>query len=206
MNIPRRYLRQNLSAMVEHEYSSKYWYTFIMQLEKPRQIYSSHIEQAVALNQALYDGFQHYKDKSNARKSHYFEGRYENIYLDNSDISEIDQVLDQVKTVAATILQTDKKQLKAGLWFNEMGPGHVTLPHRHDDYNELLSAVYYVKVPENSGQLVLTDRQFKTEVTPKEGMFVFFPPDMIHEVTKNESDEVRLSLGINIGPVEDEDD
>ncbi len=177
-----------------------------MQLEKPRQIYSSHINEPEKLNQALYDGFQHCKDNKSVKKTHYFEGRYENIYLDSTDIPEIDRVLDQVKDAAATILHTDKNQLHAGLWFNEMGPGHVTLPHRHDDYNELLSAVYYVKVPKNSGQLVLTDRQFKTEVTPKEGMFVFFPPDMIHEVTKNESGQVRLSLGINIGPIEDEED
>ena len=40
------------------------------------------------------------------------------------------------------------------------------------------------------------------KVTPEEGMFVFFPADMLHEVTINNSPEMRLSLGINIGPVD----
>ncbi|VAW67125.1 hypothetical protein MNBD_GAMMA08-1582, partial [hydrothermal vent metagenome] len=39
------------------------------------------------------------------------------------------------------------------------------------------------------------------KVTPKPGMFVFFSPNMPHEVSKNLSAACRISLGINIGPV-----
>ena len=173
-----------------------------MKLDKPRQIYSSFLDNHESINQALYDGFYQYKDNPDIKKTHYFEGRYENIYLGSEQIPEIDQILAHAINVTTEITRIPKQQLTAGLWFNEMGPGHITLPHRHDDYDEQLSAVYYVNIPDNSGELILTDRHFKTTITPKQGMFVFFPPDMMHEVSKNNSQQVRLSLGINIGLID----
>lgn len=86
-----------------------------------------------------------------------------------------------------------------------MNPGDKTTLHQHDDDDELLSAVYYIKVPENSGTLILHKTPIKTQVTPQEGMFAFFPPDMPHEVTENMSNSARISLGINIGPLHPDD-
>ena len=134
------------------------------------------------------------------RQSHHFGGRYENIYIDSKKIPELDTILHQAIQCASEILDIPTSRLKAGLWFNAMGKGQVTTAHRHDDDDELLSAVYYVRIPENSGQLILSEQNLRTEVTPKAGMFMFFPSDMMHEVTVNNSEEMRLSLGINIGP------
>lgn len=157
------------------------------------------------LNQLLITGLQQYIDDQDTRKTHEFFGRYENIYIDAEKIPAIRQVLRTVTEIAAEILQQPAEELKAGLWFNLMNPGDRTTLHRHDDDDELLSAVYYVKVPKNSGELMLGTPPMHCRVTPEEGLFVFFPPDMPHEVTENLSQHSRISLGINIGPQQRDD-
>ena len=74
----------------------------------------------------------------------------------------------------------------------------------HDEDDEMISGVYYVKVPENSGKLVIVDKYSRTEVTPQAGMFVFFAPSVLHSVSVNASGERRISLGMNFGPVADQ--
>ena len=171
-----------------------------MNLHKFPDLYSYQIEQAEQLNDKLYKGFLSHMNDKDIRQSHHFGGRYENIYIDSKKIPELDTILHQAIQCASEILDIPTSRLKAGLWFNAMGKGQVTTAHRHDDDDELLSAVYYVRIPENSGQLILSEQNLRTEVTPKAGMFMFFPSDMMHEVTVNNSEEMRLSLGINIGP------
>jgi hypothetical protein len=80
-----------------------------------------------------------------------------------------------------------------------MPPGAVTTVHSHDDYDELLSGVYYVSVPQNSGNLIIQQQNRQYVITPQQGMFVFFAPDALHEVSENMSAEDRLSIGINFG-------
>ncbi|MDH5472420.1 MAG: 2OG-Fe(II) oxygenase family protein [Gammaproteobacteria bacterium] len=174
-----------------------------MSMFKHPSLYSNLLDNADNVNARLLDGFyRHLQDEDNKR-THLFEGRYENIYISSEKIPEKSLILQAVIATASKILDISPSDLKAGLWFNAMQPGDSTTAHRHDDDDELLSAVYYVKVPKNSGELILTVNNFTTHVTPKEGMMVFFPPDMIHEVTENKSNEMRLSLGINIGPGSD---
>lgn len=163
--------------------------------------YSLKIQDAGTINQALLKGYIRHAEDEATRRTHQYEGRYENIYIGQDRIPEIAQILDQVKSAAAEILAVEGESLRAGLWFNAMPPGSRTLKHAHDDDDELISAVYYVSVPANSGQLILHSRNFSTHVTPEAGMFVLFPPDVQHEVTVNCSNDIRLSLGINIGPV-----
>ena len=152
------------------------------------------------MNQALVDGLNRHIDSDATRKSHHFYGRYENIYIDTKQIPQLGEVLKLAKEYAAQILHKPADSLKAGLWFNVMNPGDRTTLHQHDDDDELLSAVYYVSVEKDSAQLLIGKRPIISEVTPAEGMFVFFPPDMPHEVTQNNSSSCRISLGINIGP------
>jgi len=159
-----------------------------------------------SLNEQLIRGLEQYIDAPETRKTHEFLGRYENIYIDPDKIPALQIVLSTVTGMAAEILHRQPAELKAGLWFNLMNPGDKTTLHQHDDDDELLSAVYYIKVPENSGTLILEKGPVKTQVTPQEGMFAFFPPNMPHEVTENMSDRARISLGINIGPLYSEED
>lgn len=142
------------------------------------------------------------QNKNDVRKTHLFEGRYENIYLNEQHIPALKFIIDEAIDQAENILH--KKNIRAGYWFNYMPPGATTTLHTHDDDDELLSAVYYVYVPENSGNLIIYDdskggRGEKIEIPSRTGDFIFFKPDIRHEVSKNNSTEHRLSIGINFG-------
>lgn len=110
-------------------------------------------------------------------------------------------VLDLATAQAAHILKRPKRDLRLGWWLNIMQPGDSTFPHTHDAGDELLSGVYYIDVPSGSGKLVLTQGAQRLEIEPQAGRFVFFAPDILHEVTRNESGRPRISLGFNVGAV-----
>ncbi len=151
-----------------------------------------------ALNSVLIQQYLKVRDDPQTRKTHYFEGRFENIYVDRQQIPALNTVLDQAAREVQKILGTDRLP-RVGFWFNEMMPGHRTLLHTHDDDDELMSGVYYLEVPEHSGDLLLGKPGMQQRITPKAGNFVFFPPDLCHEVDVNGSSERRLSVGMNFG-------
>ena len=159
---------------------------------------------ADTLNEALLQGFLDHQHDAGIKRTHLFNGRYENIYLTPTQIPEIRELLDEACVHASRILGMD--ELQAGCWFNHMPPGAVTTLHSHDDDDELLSAVYYVSVPENSGSLVIHQHDEQHVITPEEGKFVFFAPDVAHEVSENLSTRERLSIGINFGRRRSNDD
>lgn len=153
-------------------------------------------------NNEILEGFLQQQSRDDVRKTHLFEGRYENIYLNDQHIPLLKPLIDEAVSLAEEIL--DKKGLRAGYWFNDMPPGATTTLHTHDDDDELLSAVYYVYVPENSGNLIIyddskNDKDKKIEIMSRTGDFIFFGPDVRHEVSRNNSTENRLSIGINFG-------
>lgn len=151
-----------------------------------------------ALNGMIYAGFMAHAEQPE-RRSHFFAGRFENIYIDVAKIPALATVLARGRQHAAEITGHSAAQLQAGCWFNAMRPGDLTLPHTHDDDNEVLSAVYYVRVPAAGGDFVLHTGAVSSRLTPQAGSWIFFAPDRLHEVTRNESDAIRLSLGINFG-------
>lgn len=167
-------------------------------LSEKLRIFVAELPNNENINSRLYYDFLRAMDKTETHRSHYFEGRYENIYIDAGYVSEINTVLDQVSHWGEA-LYNEQPGLKRGFWFNYMLPGEKTLAHTHDDDQESLSAVYYVRVPSDSGQLVLGSGVESLIVEPGEGLTVLFPPDLVHKVTINNSDEARLSIGINIG-------
>lgn len=153
-------------------------------------------------NAEIAESFLSRYQNEDIKKTHLFEGRYENIYLNEKHIPALKHLSQEATQFAEDILEI--KNLRAGYWFNYMPPGATTTLHTHDDDDELLSGVYYLTVPENSGNLIIYDTaenapQSKVEITPKAGEFVFFNPTTRHEVTRNNSDEYRLSIGINFG-------
>lgn len=172
---------------------------------EPLSLRSAHIHLAYLANhgpndEAILKDFRRHADDPGVRRSHYFEGRYENLYLDCERIPALALVLEQARRLAAAILGLSDRLPKVGFWLNHMAPGQVTLPHRHDDDDELLSGVYYVRVPAGSGELLLRDPPLLTRVSPQAGMYVLFPPTVLHEVSRNQSDAARLSIGMNFGP------
>ena len=154
------------------------------------------------VNPEIKTGFLTHYQRDGVRKTHLFENRYENIYLTEQHIPVLADIIAEAIKLAENILKLEN--LRAGFWFNYMPSGSVTTVHTHDDDDELLSAVYYVDVPESSGDLIIyneskNDAPTKIQLTPKAGDFIFFKPDIRHEVSKNNSKQARLSIGINFG-------
>jgi hypothetical protein len=153
-----------------------------------------------ALNRQIVEGYRQLREQDFLRRSHFFGGRYENLYFERERIPAIARVLEQAERHAQNLLQ-QANDLRSGFWINDMGPGESTTEHDHDEDDELLSAVYYVEVPQDSGDLVIVDSHSHTLLTPQAGMFVFFAPSVVHSVNVNRSGERRISMGMNFGPV-----
>jgi uncharacterized protein (TIGR02466 family) len=90
----------------------------------------------------------------------------------------------------------------------------------HDHPNSILSGVFWIDVPDNSGRLVfrspnyfienllldnVTEEVKKTynyshtfEFFPKEGTVVLFPSHLLHHVEMNETDQDRISIAFNL--------
>lgn len=149
------------------------------------------------MNRILEAGFYQHKDSPDIKRTHLFEGRYENIYLNDTHIPELGRLLEEAIIHASKLINT--RQIQAGYWFNYMPPDSVTIAHRHDDDDELLSAVYYITVPPDSGDLLIHGKNNTATIKPEAGLFVFFKPDIVHEVTQNKSGLDRLSIGFNFG-------
>lgn len=167
------------------------------------RIHIGFMPEAAEINRQIMDAYLQLREQDLIKRSHFFGGRYENLYLERERIPAIKKVLEQAESYAKILLDPPEKKLRSGFWINDMGPNEVTTEHDHDDYDEMLSGVYYVKVPQNSGELVIVDRHSRTLVTPQAGMFVFFAPDVLHSVSTNLSGERRISMGMNFGPVAD---
>ncbi len=154
---------------------------------------------AVDMNPVLRARYAALKDHPDTRRTHSFYGRFENTYISRRQMPEMLQVVAVVEKAASSILG---QPVRCGYWFNDMGPGDRTSLHAHEEDDELLSAVYYVTVPENSGDLVLYSEPAAIRIRPEEGLLVLFPPDLEHEVEENRSGASRLSIAFNFGPLE----
>lgn len=167
------------------------------------RIHIGFMPDAAEINRQIMDDYQQLREQDLLRRSHFFGGRYENLYLQRERIPAIGGMLEQADCFARRLLDKPEQQLRSGFWINDMGPNEVTTEHDHDDYDEMLSGVYYVQVPQDSGELVIVDQYSRTLVTPQAGMFVFFAPSVLHSVSVNRSGERRISVGMNFGPQPD---
>ena len=133
-------------------------------------------------------------------RTHYINGRFENLYVDAVQLPGLQEILDSILILSIQSLGDDRTGLQLGFWLNAMQPGESTSLHSHDDNDELLSGVYYLSAPAKSGDLIIYPGERQERISPRPGMLVLFPPDIPHEVTQNRSDQLRLSLAFNIRP------
>jgi len=132
--------------------------------------------------------------------SHYFDGRYENLYLSREQIPEVETILRFAKACASTVLADVDERLGCGFWFNLMQAHDVTGRHSHDDSDELLSGVYYLEIPAGAGNLLLFPESEETVVIePVAGRLVLFAPQIAHEVEAGVFCGDRISIGMNFG-------
>ncbi len=99
-------------------------------------------------------------------------------------------------------------------WLHVTAPGELTQSHSHKP--TLLSGVYYIDKPENSGDLVFVDLNQFHDYNPKslpgevdpitspqvifkgdEGTMFIFPAWLPHKVPRNNSDRDRVSASFN---------
>jgi uncharacterized protein (TIGR02466 family) len=108
-------------------------------------------------------------------------------------------------------------------WININYP--KTYNHHHMHGGSILSGVFYVKVPKNSGNIIFSNPSANLKdayiqplltrnctttfnsftssnlsLTPEENYFLVFPSWQEHWVEQNESDEDRLSIAFNFFP------
>ena len=169
------------------------------QIRSLADVHLADLPGADMVNQALNAGFRRENDATDVKRTHMFNGRFENIYIARDRLPELQPVRDFVVTAAQHIL--GQSALRHGCWFNEMHAGHSTTLHSHEEEDELLSAVYYVTAPPDSGCLILHDDDARITIEPRAGLLVLFPPDLPHEVSRNNSDQTRLSVAFNFGPL-----
>ena len=83
-------------------------------------------------------------------------------------------------------------------WVNINKPGDFNWPHKH--LNSHFSAIYYLKVPKKSGDIVFLNPFNKSvfKHTPQESTFIMFPSNIEHAVERNESKQERISIAFDI--------
>jgi len=105
------------------------------------------------------------------------------------------------------------------VWININKPGATNMEHRHP--KTMLSGVFYLKVPQNSGRIVFTNpisnfdmiwtddyidnyTPYNSEChyhMPINNELILFPSWLSHKVEKNNSDSDRVSLAFNCQPI-----
>jgi uncharacterized protein (TIGR02466 family) len=107
------------------------------------------------------------------------------------------------------------------MWINISKTGGYNINHVHS--NSILSGCFYVKTPDNCGNIVFINpiknlihaymgywhlmdegkldnsplSHMQWEISPKENNIVLFPSWLEHYVSDNESDEDRISISFN---------
>lgn len=89
-----------------------------------------------------------------------------------------------------------------GYWGHIHDKNMSTNTHNHG--TEYASAVLYLSVPEGSGDLVFVPKinqydnsSYKSVFAPKRGKYYMFPSYLDHYVTRNKSEEKRISISFN---------
>lgn len=145
-----------------------------------------------------------------------------NTYTTFSDISSLDNytefdfLFDQIKTHVNKFgeeLLIESNSGKIQSWINISSPGNFQELHNHSGSH--LSAVFYLKAPENSGDIVFRSfesfgnmfpfpssgiNEFTYETCkykPKEKMLLIFKSNLLHMVNLNKSNEDRISVSAN---------
>ena len=108
-----------------------------------------------------------------------------------------------------------RKPACGNMWANINYPGCFNRPHIHP--NSLFSGVYFIKTPQNSGNLMVYDPRPGVQMTmpsrkkgklspelwrevhyePKAGRCIMFPSWLWHEVKPNKSNDIRISVSFN---------
>ena len=187
----------------------------------PTPIFHLEVENFKKLNIALENYILDLKkkDKDGQKKSNY--GGWHSPFFDQKNDNTPKKFADIAQNFFIKIFvdemgweyNPDKIKI-TGMWSIINKKGSFNIQHNHP--NAYLSAVYYVQVSENSGNIKFFDpreqkniRQPKiknytdtsaaiTEMTPQEGDLLIFPSYLYHSVGKNLSEDDRIIISFNV--------
>ena len=135
-----------------------------------------------------------------------------------NELPEYAKLVDMLYSAQRTIYDQEyyeSEPFLGNMWANINPPGGSNRAHIHP--NSLWSGVYYVKAPQNSGQLKIEDprsvalmsRPRQKDVPkpdrlwrehhyePKTGSLIMFPSWLNHCVDPNNSNDIRISVSFN---------
>jgi hypothetical protein len=90
-------------------------------------VYRCGLPDAEPVNRAIDTAFRLLDEQDFNRRSHFVEGRFENLYLDLSHMPALIPVMDQAIACASLILERPSEALRFGFWFNSMAPGQSNI-------------------------------------------------------------------------------
>ena len=143
-------------------------------------------------------------EHQHSTRSHWVGGRWENIYINSYLTPSVANLLNRIVSLAGDEYGQNFLIPSQFLgyptneyWFNIAQPGDSTGRHNHKD-EAAISGVFYIKVPEKSGELIFfIPGKNKITIPAKEGRMLLFPANLDHAVNVNSSEDVRISLAFN---------
>lgn len=81
-------------------------------------------------------------------------------------------------------------------WVNINGRGHWNEWHTHEFRH--YACVFYLQVPDDSGDIVFRKDGVEYSLTPYPGLLIMFPGLLEHKVMPSNSDELRISIAANL--------
>jgi len=139
----------------------------------------------------------------------------------------LNQLKNAITAVIKSVIQAnipEAKDLNMGVeshmcWVNVREPGETLEIHAHTD--STIAATYFVKTPENCGDLILFDSREAINweegclnadpsmkirrIKPVQNKLVFFPSYILHTVEENKSDDLRVTITCDLKKVIDKD-
>ena len=188
-----------------------------MQIEEIRPFYSSIYKIDIDfLSNVIEDQILENQKEDNGRVISNRRG-WQSQHFSYGDLKEIDGLIDNIIPIISKIYQETgifKVPKLGGYWFNVGNKSSYNLAHNHP--GAYLSAVLYVKVPNNSGNIVfertdslcdwtiidqVNERNWGTYyIEPYKNLLVIFPAYMKHYVEENvtnDEDDRRISIAFN---------
>ncbi len=149
-----------------------------------------------------------YQNRENTTFSHRINGRWENQYLSIQYFPQLSKLFRNAcrkgKAILEKSLVVPYKELGLPMdefWFNIAAPGESTGWHDHKERSEL-SGVYYLYVPDNSGDIYfrknIDDKNFEWKMKSQTGKLILFDSCIEHSVPENKSKENRISIAFNL--------
>jgi len=132
-----------------------------------------------------------------------------------SEHKQIDLLSDVYEELSASLVTYISMKFAFSMPWVNINPPH-TSNERHTHPGSDLSVVMYVKVPENSGAIEMTNPAYiesfnllssvrpeanlapSVAITPMEGRVLIFPSNILHRVLENKSNDDRISISWNI--------